>query len=57
VFTKEKVIRDGKVRRPRLSKEELDARNAWLDKFYMDVARRREAARQENLARQPELTL
>lgn len=51
VFQKEKVVRDGRVRRPRLSAEELDERNAWLDQFYMDVANRRAAARAENEAR------
>jgi hypothetical protein len=51
VFGKEKVVRDGRVRRPRLSPEELDQRNEWLDRFYLDVAHRRQQAAAENAAR------
>lgn len=50
VFQKERVVRDGRIRRPRLNAEELEERNAWLDKFYMDIALRRQAARDEREA-------
>lgn len=52
-FSRDKVIRDGRIRKPRLSAEELDVRNEWLDRFYMDIALRRQKARDEAEARVP----
>lgn len=43
-FLRDKVIRDGRLRRPRLTKEEKTIREQWLNQFYADVRARRQAA-------------
>lgn len=48
--TDEKIVRDGKMRRPRLSKTEKQALDDMINNYYLEVERRRQAAREERLA-------
>lgn len=48
--TDEKVVRDGKLRRPRLSKTEKSALDDMINNYYLEVERRRKAEREANLA-------
>ena len=48
-FVSEKMVRSGLLRRPRLTKDEKVERDAWLDKFYLDVSlRRAEILKEQN---------
>lgn len=47
--TDEKVIRDGKMRRPRLSKDEKKALDAMINNYYLEVERRRKEERDARL--------
>lgn len=42
-WLEEKVVRDGLLRRPKLTTEEKKARDALIDAFYMDIERKRMA--------------
>jgi hypothetical protein len=46
-FGKNKVIRTGKLQRPRLTKAEKQVRDEWIERFYQDVSDRRRAAAAE----------
>lgn len=43
-FLRKKVVRDGRLRRPRLKPDEKKQLDAMRDQFYADVARRRREA-------------
>lgn len=42
--TDQKIIRDGKLRRPRLNKDEKKALDSVINDYYLDVARKRREA-------------
>lgn len=49
-FVEDKVERNGNLRRPRLNKEEKAERDAIINAFYTDVARKRMAKAEEELS-------
>jgi hypothetical protein len=42
--TDQKIVRDGKLRRPRLNKEEKKALDDVINQYYLDIARKRREA-------------
>lgn len=47
-FVREKMVRTGRLQRPRLTKSEKVIRDQWLNKFYDEVRERRMAIIAEN---------